>query len=143
MKSTLLVSGLDTHFVSSERVFDFASQGAGLLAHSTIQRNLFYLTQLYPEFSQNVISFFANSQYNNFSSVDHFLKKNDHSHFTTGIIDVVVLKRLSSSKTLTAKVYGVDESNSLEFEYLDSLISEAKKLGIQVETQFDAQPYLQ
>ena len=141
MQSTMLVSGFDSLFVSTEGVFDFASSGAGLLAHTAIQRNLYYLTQLYPEFSHNIMSYFSNTKYDNFSSVDNFFKKNGHSHFTTGITEMLVFKRINSSSTLKLKVYGVDESNSLEFNYLDELVESASKVNIKVEIDFIAEAY--
>lgn len=144
MSSTMLVSGLDSLFLSTEGVYNFAESGAGALAHASVHRSLYYLTLQYPEFSHNLMSYFSKTRYSDFLSVDLFFKKNDHSHFTSGISEIVVLKTLSStSRNLRCVVYNVDEANQLEFTYLDSLRVSAQEKGLNLVVEFKSSTFFQ
>ena len=89
------------------------------------------------------MNYFSALKLNSFSSVDQFLKKNDHSHFTTGIKQIVILKRLTSSRRIKAKVYNVKEDDKLEFTYLDDLVAIAKKYRIEVDIELIGNTYFQ
>jgi len=139
----MLVSGIDSFYGSSEANWNFPETGAGLLAHMTINRGLFYLTQQYRDFRHNLMNYFSCSKFDNFSSLDNFFKKNDHSHFTTGIDQVVILKRLTSSSRLRVVVHNVKEDDSLQFTYLDELTRISAKYGIETNIEFNQNTYFQ
>ena len=50
MDSTMLVSSLDSFYISTEAVLNYPETVAGALAHMTILRGVYYLTQQYREF---------------------------------------------------------------------------------------------
>ena len=68
------------------------------MAQAAISRGLFYLTQQYKEFKHNIMSYYSSTSYAKHESFEFFLKKNDHSHFTTGVEKIVVFNRITSSK---------------------------------------------
>lgn len=145
MDSTLLVSGFDSVYGSTELNINFPQTGAGFLAHTAISRGLYYLTQQYRDFRHNIMSYYSTTGFSQHASLDYFFKKNDHSHFTTGIDKIVVLNRLTASKDLTIKVYNVasqEEGQEIEqIEFITTLQDVGKKYGFKVVSTTSPQAY--
>lgn len=145
MDSTLLVSGFDSVYGSTELNINFPQTGAGFLAHTAISRGLYYLTQQYRDFRHNIMSYYSTTGFSQHASLDYFFKKNDHSHFTTGIDKIVVLNRLTASKDLTIKVYNVasqEEGQETEqIEFITTLQNVGKKYGFKVVSTTSPQAY--
>jgi len=69
------------------------------------------------------------------------MKKNEHSYFTTDIEQVVLLKRLDSSKKLSISVHNIEEHESIGFTFLDQLVKAAKTYNIEVDVKFEKVGY--
>lgn len=145
MDSTLLVSGFDSYYGSTELSINFPETGAGFLTHVAITRGLFYLSQQYRDFRHNLMSYFSSTRFKNYTSLDFFFKKNDHSHFTTGIEKIVVFNKLNGSKSLTIKVYNVaskgGESAAEELEFIQNLQTIGKRHGISLNVSTSPNTY--
>lgn len=121
---------------SNSKIINFPGNGAGLLAHLTLNRGIYYLTQQYKDIKSNFISYFSSTKFHSFSSVDGFFKSNPHSHFTSGINQAVVFERISSSKKIQIVVYNVKDDESLNFEYLNDFIAICENYEIEVDVSF-------
>lgn len=112
------------------------------MAHLSLARSLKFAADQYGDIEHNVVHYLAATSFDSFSSVAHYFKKNQHSYFTSGIEVCMVLKRLTSDSHLDLTVHNVDESNALNFEFINELLSSAKLAGIVVKVSYKAEPFI-
>jgi hypothetical protein len=141
-KNRLLVSGYDSYTITGSKLIDFSQNGAGLLAHLSIARSLKFAADQYGDVENNMIHYLAATSFNEFSSVAHYFKKNQHSYFTAGIELCIVFRRLTSDSHLDITVHNLDESSSVDFDFLDGLIAAAKHGGMSVNVAYAAEPFI-
>ena len=90
---------------------------------------------------QNIVNYVTFTGHNNYNGFSEYYKANQHSHFTSGVNKILVLKTLSSTPRLKIKIHNIEEKDQFNHQILETLVNLGERRGIPVTFSFESDQF--